>query len=98
VPGGGGNSAVFVAADGVVIVDAKSPSRGEDLLAQIRRVTDKPVRYVINTHSHDDHTGGDDVMPASAEIVVQEHTAANMRKMRRNGSMPAGRCARSAIA
>jgi len=91
VPGGGGNSAVFVAAGGVVIVDAKSPSRGEDLLAQVRRITDKPIRYVINTHSHDDHTGGNDVMPASAEIVVQEHTAANIQKMRRKDGLDAGR-------
>ncbi len=55
------NGAVFVRSKDVVVVDAHSkPSAAASLIAQIRReVTDKPVRYVVNTHFHWDHTQGD---------------------------------------
>jgi glyoxylase-like metal-dependent hydrolase (beta-lactamase superfamily II) len=55
------NGAIFVRSKDVVVVDAHSkPSAAASLIAQIRReVTDKPVRYVINTHFHWDHTQGD---------------------------------------
>jgi cyclase len=55
------NSAVFVRSKDVVVVDAHSkPSAAASLVAQIRReITDKPVRYVVNTHFHWDHTQGD---------------------------------------
>ena len=55
------NGAVFVRSKDVVVVDAHSkPSAAASLIAQIKReVTDKPVRYVINTHFHWDHTQGD---------------------------------------
>src|SRR5215472_10524642 len=55
------NGAVFVRSKDVVVVDAHSkPSAAAAMVAQIRReITDKPVRYVINTHFHWDHTQGD---------------------------------------
>ena len=55
------NGAIFVRAKDVVVVDAHSkPSAAASLIAQIRReITDKPVRYVVNTHFHWDHTQGD---------------------------------------
>jgi len=55
------NAAVFVNSDHVVVVDAHSkPSAAASLIAQIKReVTTKPVRYLVNTHFHYDHTQGD---------------------------------------
>jgi len=55
------NAAIFVRSKDVVVVDAHSkPSAAESIVRQIRReITDKPVRYVINTHFHWDHTQGD---------------------------------------
>src|SRR5579863_4890909 len=55
------NGAVFVRSKDVVVVDAHSkPSAAASLIAQIRReLTDKPVRYVVNSHFHWDHTQGD---------------------------------------
>jgi cyclase len=84
VPGGGGNTAVFVTSNGVVLVDTKYSDRYQAMLDQVKKVTDKPITHVINTHFHTDHTGGNQFLPAGVEIIVQEHTAANMEKVRRS--------------
>jgi len=79
--GGGGNSAVFITANGVVVVDAKNPGWGQPILDKIKTLTDKPVTTLINTHTHGDHVSGNVEFPASVDIIVQENTAANMKKM-----------------
>ena len=81
IPGQGGNTAAFVTATGVVLVDTKLANNGQAILDQVRKVTDKPVTHIINTHTHGDHTGSNDFFPASVEIVTQENTATNMQKM-----------------
>ena len=77
----GGNTAVFVTDKGVVLVDTKLPNWGQPLLERIKSVTDKPVTTIINTHTHDDHTGSNDFFGASAEAIVHENTRANMARM-----------------
>ncbi|HEY6212614.1 MAG TPA: MBL fold metallo-hydrolase [Vicinamibacterales bacterium] len=79
--GGGGNTAVFVGADGVTVVDAKNPGWGRPILDKIKELTPKPVTLLINTHTHGDHVGGNVEFPATVDIVVQEHTKTNMEKM-----------------
>ena len=79
--GGGGNTAVFVQADGVTVVDTKNPGWGQPILAKIKELTPKPVTTIINTHTHGDHVSGNVEFPATVEVVVQENTAANMKKM-----------------
>ena len=81
IPGQGGNTAAFVTANGVVLVDTKLANNGQAILDQVKKVTDKPISHIINTHTHGDHTGSNDFFPASVEIVTQENTAANMKKM-----------------
>lgn len=81
VPGAGGSTAVFVSASGVVLVDTKLAGNGQAILDQVKTVTDKPVTMIINTHTHADHTGNNATFPASVEVIAQEITAANMRKM-----------------
>lgn len=80
--GGGGNSAVFITAEGVVVVDTKNPGWGQPLLEKIKTVTNKPVTMIINTHTHGDHVSGNVEFPASVEVVVHENTKANMEFMR----------------
>ena len=70
----GGNVGVFVTDTGVVVVDTKLAGYGPDLLAKIKKVTDKPVTTIINTHTHGDHTGSNEGVPASVEIVAHENT------------------------
>ena len=80
--GGGGNSAVFITANGVVVVDTKNPGWGQPLLDKIKSVTDKPVTMIINTHTHGDHVSGNVEFPATVDVVTHENTKANMEFMR----------------
>ena len=79
--GGGGNTAVFVMASGVTVVDAKNPGWGAPILSKIKELTPKPVTMLINTHTHGDHVSGNVEFPATVDVVVQENTKANMEKM-----------------
>src|SRR5437667_2797925 len=92
IPGAGGNTTVFVTQGGVVLVNTKLPNNGEAILNQVRRVTDKPVTTIINTHTHPDHIGSNDYFPASVEVVAHENTrkwmAANPRVASNPAAMP----------
>ena len=79
--GVGGNSTVFVADSGVVLIDTKYPGLGKAILDQIRSVTTKPITTIINTHTHGDHTGGNSGFPSTVEFVAHENTRANMGRM-----------------
>jgi cyclase len=79
--GGGGNTAVFVTADGVVIVDTKMTGWGKPLLEKIKTLTDKPVTTIINTHTHYDHVSGNVEFPATVDIVAHENTKTLMTQM-----------------
>ncbi|MDP2317989.1 MAG: MBL fold metallo-hydrolase [Acidobacteriota bacterium] len=76
--GGGGNTAVFVTATGVTLVDTKNPGWGQPLLDKVKTLTDQPVTRVINTHTHYDHTSGNVAMPATVEIVAHAMTSKNL--------------------
>lgn len=79
--GGGGNTAVFVTANGVTVVDAKNPGWGKPILDKIKEITPKPVTTLINTHTHGDHVSGNVEFPATIDFVAQENTKTNMEKM-----------------
>jgi cyclase len=81
ITGGGGNSAVFLTAGGITLVDTKLPGNGQAILDKIKTVTDKPVTRIINTHTHNDHVGSNEFFGTTVEIVAQENTKANMEKM-----------------
>src|SRR5712671_6662324 len=86
--GGGGNTAVFVTAAGVVVVDAKNPGWGKPILDKIKELTNKPITTLINTHTHGDHVSGNVEFPATVDIIVQENTKTNMQKMIPNSTAP----------
>ena len=77
----GGNVGVFIADEGVSIVDTKLPGWGPTILERIRTVTDKPVIRIINTHTHGDHVGSNSFFPESVTIVAHQNTRSNMEGM-----------------
>jgi cyclase len=58
--GQGGTMGALVGPDGVFVVDAQFAPLTEKLVAAIRRVTEQPIKYMVNTHVHNDHTGGNE--------------------------------------
>ena len=76
-----GNTTVFVTGTGVVIIDTKYSGYGKAILDQVRSVTSKPVTMIINTHTHADHTSGNNEFPRTVDIVAHENTRTNMMRM-----------------
>jgi glyoxylase-like metal-dependent hydrolase (beta-lactamase superfamily II) len=76
------NSAFLVTAEGVLVIDTRQhPAHGRDLLERIRRITDKPVKWVINTHAHGDHFYGNPVFKAAgATLIAHRDVVAGMVK------------------
>jgi cyclase len=76
--GGGGNTAVLIADDGVLIVDSKFSAAGRRLPALITSITDKPVKVIINTHYHADHTHGNLNYRRGTDVIAQRRTRAHL--------------------
>src|SRR5690349_17193221 len=83
--GEGGNIGASVGDDGIVIVDDQFAPLADKIQAALKGVTDKPVRFVINTHYHGDHTGSNGIFQKTAPVIAQD----NVRKRLENGG-PAG--------
>jgi cyclase len=80
--GAGGNIGASVGDDGIVIVDDQYAPLAEKIQAALEGITDKPVRFVINTHYHEDHTGGNAYFQKEGPIIAQD----NVRKRLQEGS------------
>src|SRR5438093_4096854 len=70
--GRGGNVGFLVTDTGVVVVDDEFEEVAQGIVDQIHSVTDRPIRYLVNTHYHGDHTGGNPVFIKFAEIIAHE--------------------------
>lgn len=81
VAGAGANSEVRVTNAGVILVDGKLPGETnyDDLMAQIKSVTNQPVKYLIVTHHHQDHTGNNDkFLAAGVQVIGHENLKKNL--------------------
>jgi cyclase len=78
VQGGGGNTAVLIGNDGVLVVDTKFARPGRQLAATVAALTDKPVKVIINTHYHFDHTRGNVNYAPGTDVIAQRHTRARL--------------------
>jgi glyoxylase-like metal-dependent hydrolase (beta-lactamase superfamily II) len=83
ITGEGGNVAMYDTPDGVVLVDDMFYRNHDGIMAEIGRTTGHPLRYVINTHQHDDHAGGDARMLPVAEVIAHENVYANLHHLAR---------------
>jgi glyoxylase-like metal-dependent hydrolase (beta-lactamase superfamily II) len=79
--GAGGNIGASVGDDGIVIVDDQYAPLADKIQAALKGITDKPVRFVINTHYHGDHTGGNAYFQKQAPIIAHD----NVRKRLESG-------------
>ena len=74
--GAGGNIGASVGDDGIVVVDDQYAPLADKIQAALKSITEKPVRFVINTHYHEDHTGSNEYFQKSAPIIAHD----NVRK------------------
>jgi len=79
--GAGGNIGASVGDDGIVVVDDQYAPMADKIKAALKGITDKPVRFIINTHYHEDHTGGNAIFQQTAPIIAQD----NVRKRLQEG-------------
>jgi glyoxylase-like metal-dependent hydrolase (beta-lactamase superfamily II) len=78
-PTAGGNVGVLPGPDGVLLVDDQVPNVAEAVVRGVRRITPEPIRYVVNTHVHIDHIGGNELLASmGATIVAQDNVHRRM--------------------
>lgn len=77
--GAGGNIGVFAGPDGVVLIDDQFAPLSDKIQAAVAKISDRPIRFVINTHWHGDHAGGNENFAAAgASIVAQDNVRTRM--------------------
>lgn len=84
--GSGGNIGVCAGEDGIVIVDDQYAPLANKIKQALQSISDKPLKFVINTHFHGDHTGGNAEFGTEATIIAHE----NVRKRLHEGGPPPG--------
>ncbi|HKE85064.1 MAG TPA: MBL fold metallo-hydrolase [Vicinamibacterales bacterium] len=81
-----GNTTALVTNEGVVLVDDKFEIDYDGIMAQLKKITNQPVKYVINTHYHADHSGGNPKLQAlGAQVVTSENARAKMADVKQPG-------------
>lgn len=81
----GGNVAVRVTSEGAIVVDSKLPTLYDDIVTKVKSVSAQPIRYVLNTHQHGDHTGANAQFLKTADILMHRNARANMLTMKLAG-------------
>jgi len=85
----GGNIAVYLTDDGAILVDSKNERLHDDVVAKVRSLTAKPIKYVILTHNHDDHAGGAEKMAAmGATVIISASDRENMARVANRRWLP----------
>jgi cyclase len=88
IEGSGGNVAVRVTDEGAIVVDDKFEYNYDEIMERIGEVTNQPVKYVLNTHHHGDHSGGNIHFADSVQIIGHENVRANILRANQGGEPP----------
>jgi len=78
ITGPGGNIGVRVTAEGVILIDDKYPQDFDEIQSLVATVSDLPVKYVINTHHHGDHSGSNASFLQVADVIAHKNARDNM--------------------
>jgi len=85
--GQGANGGVFIGDDGILVIDSKMTEESvEQTIAEIRKISDKPIKYLVNTHSDGDHVAGNQYFPKSVTIIAHENCREEFFHPGRDGS------------
>ena len=88
-PGGGGNIGAFAGPDGVLLVDSLFAPLSDKLVAAVKEVTDSEIRFLINTHIHGDHVGGNENL-AEMGVLIFAHDNTRLRFLEEKSHFPRG--------
>lgn len=84
--GRGANGGFYIGDNGVLVIDSKMTEESvEQTIAEIRKITDKPIKYLVNTHSDGDHIAGNRYFPTSVIIIAHENCREEFFHPQRDG-------------
>jgi len=90
IVGDGGNVAVLVTNEGVLLVDDKFQQDHDQIIEKVKSITSQPIRYVVNTHYHEDHSGGNGrmLMVPGVEIISTANSRKNILEHKQSNASP----------
>jgi len=88
IEGDGGNVAVYITNDGVILVDDKYDQDHENIVAKVKSVTSQPIKYILTTHHHADHSGGNAKFLPTTEIISTANARANIVDHKQSNAPP----------
>jgi glyoxylase-like metal-dependent hydrolase (beta-lactamase superfamily II) len=86
IEGDGGNVAVYLTNEGVILVDDKFEYDFNDIVDKVKSVSNQPIKYVLNTHHHGDHTGSNAKLLPTAEIISHVNARKNIVELKQPGA------------
>ncbi len=89
IEGDGGNVAVYITDEGVILIDDKFDQDHQGIVDQVKSVTNQPIKYIINTHYHADHSGGNAKFLPTAEIISTAMARTNIVEHKQSNAPPA---------
>ena len=86
IVGDGGNVAVYVTSEGVILVDDKYEQDYAQIVEKVKSVTSQPIKYILSTHHHSDHSGGNVKFAPTVEIISTANARANIVEHKQPGA------------
>jgi cyclase len=88
IEGDGGNVAVYITDEGVILIDDKFDADHQSIVDNVKSVTNQPIKYIINTHYHQDHSGGNAKFLPTAEIISTAMARTNIVEHKQGNIQP----------
>jgi cyclase len=88
IVGDGGNVAVYVTSEGIILIDDKYDQDFDNIMAKVKSVSNLPVKYLLTTHYHSDHSGGNAKFLPTAEIISTQNARKNILEHKQSNAQP----------